>query len=179
MNRKDNTRINNQIRAREVRVIDTTEEGVPPRVMDTREAITLAESKGLDLIEISPNAVPPVAKIMDFGKYKYEEAKKSKEAKKKAHLTETKSIQIKIGTGENDLLLKAKKANEWLQEGHRVKVELYLVGRSKFSEKDFKKERLDRILNLITEPFKIADSIKPSPKGIMVVIEKDRLKKPE
>lgn len=179
MNRKENTRINNQIRAREVRVIDTTEEGVPPRVMGTREAVELALSKGLDLIEISPNAVPPVAKIMDFGKYKYEEAKKAKEVKKKAHLTETKSVQIKIGTGENDLLLKAKKAEEWLREGHRIKIELYLVGRSKFSEKDFKKERLDRILNLIKEPFKIADSIKPSPKGIMLVIEKDRPKKLE
>ncbi len=179
MNKKDTIRINNQIRAREVRVIDTTEEGTAPRVMDTREAVELAMSKGLDLIEISPNAVPPVAKIMDFGKYKYEEAKKTKEAKKKAHLTETKSLQIKIGTGENDLLLKAKKADEWLQEGHRIKIELYLVGRSKFSEKDFKKERLDRILNLIKEPFKIADPIKPSPKGIMVVIEKDRPKKVE
>lgn len=179
MNRKDTTRINNQIRAREVRVIDTTEEGSAPQVMETRAAIALAESKGLDLIEISPNAVPPVTKIMDFGKYKYEEAKKSKEAKKKAHLTETKSLQVKIGTGENDLQLKARKAMEWLKEGHRIKIELYLVGRSKFSEKDFQKERLDRILNLITEPYKIADSIKKSPKGIMLVIEKDRAKKPE
>ena len=116
---------------------------------------------------------------MDYGKYKYEESKKSKEAKKKAHLTETKSLQVKIGTGENDLLLKAKKAGEWLREGHRIKIELYLVGRSKYSQKDFQKERLDRILKLIDEPFKIADSIKPSPKGIMLVIEKDRAKKPE
>lgn len=174
MNKKETIRINNQIRAKEVRVIDTTEEGTAPRVMDTREAIALAESKGLDLIEISPNAVPPVAKIMDFGKYKYEEKKKLKETKKKAHLTETKSLQIKIGTGDNDLALKAKKAIEWLQEGHRIKIELYLVGRSKYSEKDFQKERLDRILNLITEPFKIADPIKKSPKGIMTVIERDK-----
>lgn len=179
MNKKENIRINNQIRAKEVRVIDTTEEGAPAQVMDTREAIALAMSKNLDLIEISPNSVPPVAKIMDYGKHKYEEAKKAKEAKKKAHLTETKSLQIKIATGENDLLLKAKKAEEWLREGHRIKIELYLVGRSKYSEKDFKKERLDRILNLIKEPFKIADPIKPSPKGIMTVIEKDRAKKPE
>lgn len=179
MNKKENIRINNQIRSKEVRVIDTSEEGSLPQIMDTREAIALAQSKNLDLIEISPNAVPPVAKIMDYGKYKYEEAKKTKEAKKKAHLTETKSLQVKIGTGENDLSLKAKKADEWLKEGHRIKIELYLVGRAKYTEKNFQKERLDRVLKLIQEPFKIADQIKPSPKGIMVVIEKDRPKKAE
>lgn len=179
MNKKDYTRINNQIRAKEVRVIDSTEEETAPRVMDTREAIALAESKGLDLIEISPNAVPPIAKIMDYGKFKYEEKKKLKETKKKAHLTETKSLQVKIGTGEHDLQLKAKRASEWLREGHRIKIELYLVGRSKYAENDFKKERIDRILKLITEPYKIADSIKKSPKGMMMVIEKDRVKKPD
>ena len=177
MKKTEQIRINNQIRAREVRVIDATNEGSAPQVMDTREAIQLAESKGLDLIEISPNAVPPVAKIMDFGKYKYEESKKAKEAKKKAHITETKSIQIKIGTGDDMLAMKAKKASEWLKEGHRIKVELYLVGRSKYAEQDFKQERLDRILKLITENYKIAQPLVKSPKGMMVILEKDRTKK--
>lgn len=179
MKKNDYTRINNQIRAREVRVIDSTEEGQAPVVMDTRDAIKLAESKGLDLIEISPNATPPVAKIMDYGRFKYEEKKKAKEVKKKAHLTETKSLQIKIGTGENDLQLKAKKASEWLKEGHRIKIELYLVGRSKYSENDFKQERLDRILKLISEQYKISEPLKKSPKGMMIVIERDTTKKPK
>lgn len=145
--------------------------------MDTRDAIKLAESKGLDLIEISPNATPPVAKIMDYGRFKYEEKKKAKEVKKKAHLTETKSLQIKIGTGENDLQLKARKASEWLREGHRIKIELYLVGRSKYSENEFKQERLDRILKLISEQYKISEPLKKSPKGMMLVIERDTTKK--
>lgn len=176
MNKKTQTRINNQIRAREVRVIDSTDPDKSPEVMDSRDAVALAESKGLDLIEISPNANPPVVKIMDYGKFKYDEKKKAKEVKKKAHLTETKSIQVKIGTGDDMLALKARKASEWLKEGHRIKVELYLVGRSKYSERDFKQERLDRVLKLITERYKIAEPLKKSPKGIMMVIEKDRSK---
>jgi translation initiation factor IF-3 len=176
LKKNQQTRINNQIRAREVRVIDTTEEGKEPQVMDSRDAIALAQEKGLDLIEISPNAKPPVAKIMDYGKFKYDEKKKAKEQKKKTHQTETKAIQVKIGTGDDMLTLKAKKASEWLKEGHRIKVELYLVGRSKYTDKDFKQERLDRILNLITENYKIAQPLKKSPKGMMVIIEKDKSK---
>lgn len=179
MKKNEQTRINNQIRAREVRVIDTTEEGKEPEVMDTRDAIALATEKGLDLIEISPNANPPVTKIMDYGKFKYEQKKKAKEQKKKVHQTETKSIQVKIGTGDDMLSMKAKKASEWLKEGHRIKVELYLVGRSKYAEKDFKQERLDRILKLITENYKIAQPLKKSPKGMMVIIERDTSKKKE
>ncbi len=145
-------------------------------VMKTRDAIALAEERGLDLIEISDKSVPPIAKIMDYGKFQYEQNKKLKEAQAKAHKTETKSIQIKIATGDNDLELKAKKASEWLEEGHRVKVELYLVGRSKFTEMNFKKERLDRVLNLITANFKIAEPLKPSPRGVMITLERDTKK---
>jgi translation initiation factor IF-3 len=168
-------RINNQIRSEEVRLIEGAE-GMPTGVMKTTAAIALAQEHGLDLIEITATATPPIAKIMDYGKFEYEQNKKLKEAKAKAHKTETKSIQIKIATGDNDLAMKAKKASEWLAEGHRVKVELYLVGRSKFSKDDFKKERLDRVLNLITEHYKIAEAFKPSPRGVMVTIEKDNKK---
>ena len=145
--------------------------------MKTSDALALAEERGLDLIEISPNAVPPVAKIMDYGKFEYEQNKKAKEVKAKSHKTETKSIQIKIATGDNDLALKAKKASEWLEEGHRVKVELYLVGRAKYSEMSFKKERLDRVLQLITTNYKIAEAVKPSPRGVAATLERDTSKK--
>lgn len=168
-------RINNQIRSLEVRIIDSGPD-IPVGVMKTPDAIALAEEHGMDLIEISPNAVPPIAKIMDYGKFEYEQNKKLKEAKSKAHKTETKSIQIKVATGDNDLALKAKKASEWLAEGHRVKVELYLVGRSKFTNDTFKKERLDRILQLITENYKIAEAYKPSPRGVMMTLERDTKK---
>jgi translation initiation factor IF-3 len=152
-------------------------EGEPSGIMKTKDALALAEEKGLDLIEISDKSVPPIAKIMDYGKFQYEQSKKLKEAKSKVHKTETKSIQVKIATGENDLELKAKKASEWLAEGHRVKVELYLVGRSKYTDDDFKKGRLDRVLNLISGDYKVAEPLKRSPRGVMITLEKDTKKK--
>ena len=165
-------RINNQIRAKELRVIDSAGQNLG--VLSIKEALELAQSKGLDLIEISPNANPPIAKIMDFGKYQYEVNKKLKKAKSGSKPTETKSIQIKIGTGDHDLELKAKTASKWLKEGHRIKVELFLAGRAKYMDEKFLRERLDRVLHLITEEYKISDAYKKGPKGLITTIEKLR-----
>jgi translation initiation factor IF-3 len=115
---KDKTRINNAIRAKELRVIGAKGENLG--VITVEEALREAEKVNLDLIEISPNAKPPVAKIMDFGQYRYETKRKANEVKSKSHVTETKSVQVKIGTGEHDQALKAKRAAEWLNDGHRV-----------------------------------------------------------
>ena len=167
--REPQIRINNYIRASELRVV--LPDGATMGVVPTSEAVAKAESLGLDLIEISPKAKPPIAKIMDYGKFQYEQKKKAKAAKAKAHSTETKVLQVKIATGEHDLELKAKRATEWLREGHRVKIDLFLVGRAKYSGDTFKKERLDRIYKFIQEDFKIADPPKRSPKGFTVVIE--------
>ncbi|NCS99792.1 translation initiation factor IF-3 [Candidatus Parcubacteria bacterium] len=169
------TRINNQIKSKELRVVTDTGENLG--VMLTNDAMAKAKEMGLDLIEISPNAKPPVAKIMDYGKFQYDTKKKAKEAKAKAHNTETKSIQIKVTTGEHDLALKARRASEWLKEGHRIKVELYLRGREKGTTKEFQQERLERVLNLVAENYKIADAFKKGPKGLMVTIERDTGKK--
>jgi len=163
-------RINNQIRAKELRIIDNENQNLG--VLSIKDALELAQAKGLDLIEISPNAVPPVGKIMDFGKYQYEASKKLKKNRAGAKLTETKSIQVKIGTGDHDLELKAKTASKWLKEGHRIKAELFLSGRAKYMDEKFLKERLDRVLHLITENYKISDSYKRGPKGLTVTIEK-------
>ena len=167
---KEKIRINLAIRAPELRVIGAQSEnhGVITRV----EALRLAEEANLDLIEISPNAVPPVAKIMDYGKYQYEVSKKQREMKAKSHTTETKGIQVKIGTGEHDLSLKAKRAAEWLGEGHRVKVDLFLWGRYKGMEESFLKERLERFLKLIPAEYKVAEEIKRSPKGFSATVER-------
>jgi translation initiation factor IF-3 len=140
--------------------------------MPLQEALRLASTAGVDLIEISPNATPPIAKIMDYGKFQYAENKKLKAAKSKSKVTETKTVQVKIGTGDHDLDLKAKKASEWLKEGHRIKIELFLTGRSKFMEFNFLKERMERILHLITEEYKITEAPKKGLKGLTVVIEK-------
>jgi translation initiation factor IF-3 len=168
-------RINNQIRATELRVI--LEEGENLGVLSLADALAKARELGVDLIEVSPNAQPPVAKIMDFGKYQYMEAKKAKKMKAGAKSSETKAIQIKVGTGDHDLELKAKTASKWLAEGHRIKVELYLSGRAKYMADAFLKERLDRVLKLITEHYKIAEAPKRGPKGLLLTIERDTLKK--
>jgi translation initiation factor IF-3 len=164
-------RVNKEIRARELRVIDAEDGNLG--VLSFDEALAKAVSKGLDLIEISPQANPPIAKIMDFGKWQYSESKKQKKAKSGAKPTETKAIQIKIGTSEHDLELKAKQASNWLKEGHRIKVELYLSGRAKYLADAFLKERLERVLNLITENYKIAEAYKKGPRGPVLTIERD------
>lgn len=164
------TRINHQIRAATVRVIGPEGENIG--VIPLSEAIAKAGEYGLDLIEISPNAVPPVAKIMEYGKFHYEQEKKRREIKAKSHTTETKSVQVKIGTGAHDMELKAKKAAAWLAEGHRVKVDLFLWGRYKYMEFAFLKERLERFLKLIPHEFKLAEQIAKSPKGLSTVIER-------
>lgn len=164
------TRINHHIRATEVRVVGP--EGENLGVLPLSEAIARAEEAGLDLIEISPNAKPPVAKIMEYGKFQYEEQKKRREIKAKSHTTETKSVQVKIGTGDHDMQLKAKKAAEWLTEGHRVKVDLFLWGRYKYMEFSFLKERLERFLKLIPADYKLADQIAKGPKGLTTVLER-------
>jgi len=165
-------RINNQIRASEVRVISN--EGVNLGVLSFKDAFAMANEQGFDLIEITPNANPPIVKIANFGKYQYEQNKKLKKARAGAKTTETKSIQIKIGTGENDLALKARKASEWLKEGHRIKVELFLSGRSKYMADAFLRERLDRVLHLITENYKVAEDYRKGPKGPTITIEKEK-----
>lgn len=167
---KPRARINNEIRARELRVIGA--DGGNLGVISIEEALKEARAVGLDLIEISPNAVPPVAKIMDYGKYQYLEQKKERDTKAKAHVTETKSIQVEVVTGENDLMRKARQAAGWLKEGHRVKIELFLKGRYKYMDPAFLTEKLKRFSALIPEEYKVAEDIQKGPKGFTMVIER-------
>jgi translation initiation factor IF-3 len=164
------TRINHAIKAPELRVV--TVDGENLGTLSLADALKAAEERKLDLIEISPNANPPVAKIMDYGKYRYETGRKAREVKAKSHITETKSVQVKIGTGEHDQQLKAKRTAEWLEEGHRVKVDLFLWGRYKYMEPEFLKERLERFLKIIPADYKVADPIKKSPKGWSTTLER-------
>lgn len=163
-------KINHQIKAPELRVV--TAEGENLGVITLSQAISEAEKRSLDLIEISPTANPPVAKIMDYGKYLYDEKKKQKSTKANTQSSELKNIQVKIGTSDHDLELKAKKASEWLSQGNRVRIDLYLVGRSKFMDMNFLKERLERILKLVTVEHKISQDILKGPKGLTIVIQK-------
>ena len=168
----DRLNINNEIRARELRVIGSQGENLG--VISLKEALSAAAQAGMDLIEISPSAVPPVAKIADYGRFEYERRKKEKAVKAKAKVSETKEVQIKVGTGEHDMMLKAKKAAEWLAEGHRVRAELFLKGRYKGMNEEFLKERLAKFLERIPYAFKVAEPVTKSPKGFAGVIERDQ-----
>ena len=164
-------RINKEIRAAELRVIGAQGENLG--LLSFADAFKAAQDAGLDLIEISPNAVPPVAKIMDYGKFQYEQKKRDSAARAKAKVSETKEVQIKVGTGENDMRLKAKKAAEWLAEGHRVRMELFLKGRYKGMEEAFLKTRLEKFMLLIPYPYRIAEPIAKAPKGFAAILERD------
>lgn len=162
--------INNNIRSLKLRVIGSTGENLG--VLTKDEALARAKAIGLDLIEVSPQADPPVARIADYGKYTYETSKKLKEVKAKAHITETKTVQISVSISENDIMIKAKKAAVWINEGHRVKIDLQLKGRTKYMDEGFLRERMERILAVIPADYKVAEPLKKIPKSMMIVIEK-------
>lgn len=126
-NRSRETRVNERIRAREVRVID--EEGQMLGVMTPLAALNMARERGLDLVEVQPMAVPPVCKIMDWGRFKYEQSKKDSEARKHQKVTQLREIRMKPRTGEHDIEVKVRKIQEFLAEGDKVKVAVTFRGR--------------------------------------------------
>jgi translation initiation factor IF-3 len=140
-------------------------------ILRREEALAKAREMELDLIEISATAKPPIAKIMDFGKYVYQQEKKFRGGEK-AHKTETKEIQIGIGISKHDAEMKAKRIEEFLKQGDRVKIDLVLRGREKGINKDFVKERLNRFLQIIDGKYKTADGPKINPRGITIIVEK-------
>ena len=119
--------INEQIKDKEVRVIGVNGEMVG--IMSAKEALALAEEAGVDLVKIAPTAVPPVCRIVDYGKFKYEQTRKEKEAKKKQHVTEVKEIRLSPNIDTNDLNTKINSARKFLTKGDRVKVTLRFRGR--------------------------------------------------
>ncbi|MBL8675789.1 MAG: translation initiation factor IF-3 [Rhodospirillales bacterium] len=124
---REGPRVNREIRAFNVRLIN--EAGDMVGVLDTREAIEMAIEAGLDLIEISPNAEPPVCKIGDYGKYKYEAQKKANEARKKQKVIEVKEVKFRPGTDDHDYDVKMRSMRRFLEEGDKVKVTLRFRGR--------------------------------------------------
>ena len=119
--------INEEIREKEIRVIDA--DGSQLGIMPTRQALQIAAEKGLDLVDIAPQASPNVCRIMDYGKYRYEQAKREKEAKKNQRVMEVKEIRMSPGIDTNDLNVKMRNAMKFLKEGNRVKVTVRFRGR--------------------------------------------------
>ena len=147
---KDNrqTQINEEIRADEVRLID--ENGEMKGIVSIDEALRLAEQADLDLVNISPNAVPPVCKILDYGKYRYEQQKKEKTAKKNQHVTEIKEIRLSASIEDHDVEVKAKNAIKFLQDGDKVKVSLRFRGRERdYTQLGF--DAMDKFAEMVSD----------------------------
>jgi translation initiation factor IF-3 len=139
---KDGPRVNQEIRVREVQLID--HDGSNRGVTPTHEAIALAQAAGLDLVEISPNTSPPVAKILDYGKYKYQAQKKAAEARKKQKTVEVKEIKLRPGIDTHDYQVKMRSIRRFFEEGDKVKITLRFRGRE-MAHQDLGYKLLDRL----------------------------------
>jgi translation initiation factor IF-3 len=120
-------RVNRQIRIAQVLVID--DEGTQLGVMPTAEAMRLAAEKGLDLVEVQPQVVPPVTRLMDYGRYRYEQERRAREARRSAPPSAVKEVKLRPKIGRGDLATKARRASEFLAEGHKVKLVVQFRGR--------------------------------------------------
>lgn len=149
---KDGPRINDEIRVPQVRLID--QHGEMQGVMSAREALIRAYDVGLDLVEISPNAVPPVCKILDYGKYKYEQQKKANEARKKQKVVEIKEIKVRPNIDDHDYDVKMRQMKTFISEGDKVKVTLRFRGRE-MAHQDLGVKVLDRIRTELAETTKV------------------------
>jgi len=144
----DRIRINERIRAREIRVVD--EEGGQLGVMQPFEAMRLARERGLDLVEISPTADPPVCKITDYGKYLYQQNKKAHEQRKSHKGTQLKEVKFRPNTAEHDYQVRKNQIIKFLGEGHKVKAMIFHRGRE-MAHQEVGRAKMDRLLKEITD----------------------------
>jgi len=140
--------VNREIRAPEVRVIDA--EGKQAGILPVREALRLAEEQGLDLVEVAPGATPPVCRIMNYGKYKYQQSKRTQEAKKHQTIIQVKEVKIRPRTEEHDFQFKLRHVKRFLSEGDKVKISLLFRGRE-IAHPEFGREMLNRILEEVKD----------------------------
>ena len=145
--------MNERIRAKEVRLID--ENGENHGVVPTSKALEMADDAGLDLVVISPNQAPPVAKILDYGKYKYEMAKRAKEAKKKQHVVEVKEIKVRYKIDVHDYEVRLKNVRKFISQGNKVKIVVMLRGRE-MQHSNLAFELAERFINdLANDPIQV------------------------
>ena len=149
------------------------EKGEQLGVMQILDALKMAREQELDLVEVGPTAQPPICKLMDYGKYMYQKERQEKKTGVKQKEQETKTVRVGFKTGIHDLTFKAKKAMEFLNEGHIVKVELTLRGREK-GLAEMGRKKLGEFLTHITEPFTTQGDPKRSPYGWVIMIQKDK-----
>jgi translation initiation factor IF-3 len=140
------TRVNERIRIREVRLID--EEGQQVGIIPTRDAMEMARSRGLDLVEVAPNAVPPVCRIMDYGKFRYEQSRKERESRRNQHVIELKEVRIRPKIDDHDLETKGRQAAKFLDAGDKVKMTVLFRGRE-MAHPDIGKALLDQLADML------------------------------
>jgi translation initiation factor IF-3 len=145
-------RINEMIQVREVRLID--QEGTQRGVVPTVEALQMARSAGVDLVEVSPNASPPVCKLLDYGKFRFEQEKKLRESKKKQKLVKLKEIRMQPKIEVHDLTFKTKHIREFLEEGYKVKVTIRFRGRE-LAHTELGRQVLDRVQEMLGDSFSV------------------------
>ena len=158
---------NRAIRVPEVRLIDAT--GDNKGVVQTRDALRMAEDQGLDLVEISPNAAPPVAKIMDYGRFKYQEQKKKAEAKKKQKIVSVKEIKMRPGIDQHDYETKMRSVAKFLGEGDKVKFTIRFRGRE-MAHQDLGADVLNRVKEELGESVKIEAFPKMEGRQMIMVV---------
>ncbi len=164
---RDGPRVNEEIRSAQVRLID--QDGDMQGVMNVRDAQNRAFSVGLDLVEISPNADPPVVKILDYGKFKYEQQKKKNEAKKKQKVIEIKEVKVRPNIDENDYQVKLRAMKSFIGEGDKVKVTLRFRGRE-MAHQDIGVKVLERIRNEMENTSKVEQMPKLENRQMVMVL---------
>ncbi|TFH02259.1 MAG: translation initiation factor IF-3 [Calditrichales bacterium] len=150
--KKDKTRINQQITAEEIRLISS--DGGQIGIVPVTQGIKMAEEEGLDLVEISPDAKPPVCKVLDYGKFRYEVSKKEKDSKKKQHVVVLKEIRLRPRTEEHDFEFKIKHARKFLEQKNKVKFTVLFRGRE-MAYKEFGEQLLDRVIETLDDIAKV------------------------
>lgn len=140
------TRVNERIRIREVRLID--EEGNQVGVIPTMEALQMARDRGLDLVEVAPNAMPPVCRLMDYGKFRYEQSRKERESRKHQHVVELKEVRIRPKIDDHDLETKGRQAAKFLNAGDKVKITVLFRGRE-MAHPDIGRGLLDQMADFL------------------------------
>ncbi|MFQ5638836.1 MAG: translation initiation factor IF-3 [bacterium] len=163
--KKKSPKINDQIKSPKVRVIDS--DGSQIGVLDRLAAIEAAQNRGLDLVEVSPEASPPVCKIMDYGKYKYKQSKKEKITKKKQHVINLKEIRMRPKIEDHDFNFKMNHARKFLEKGHKVKVSVFFRGRE-LAHKEFAHTLLQRMADELEELAKVEKE--PSMEGRLMIM---------
>jgi translation initiation factor IF-3 len=145
-------RVNHQIRIRQVRVIDDL--GNQLGVLETVDALALAKERGLDLVEVAANQRPPVCRILDFGKFKYEQKKKEHASKRRQHQTQIKEVRVRPNIATNDVAIKTKKARTFLEDGDKVLVNCLFRGRQ-MAHQEVGRRVLDEVLELLKDIAKV------------------------